>query len=41
MADALGVNYTALVTRLKELQLLEIHPVDEYLEYTLQVGGNL
>lgn len=40
MADALGVNYTALVTRLKELNLLDVHPVDEYLKKELHLGEN-
>ncbi len=41
MADALGVNYSAMVNRLKELNLLDYHPIEEYLENDLQVGGNL
>ena len=31
MADAMGVNYSPLFTRLKELNLIDIHPIDEYL----------
>ena len=31
MADAMGVNYTPFVTRLKELDLFELHPIEEYL----------
>ena len=38
MADAMGVNYTPLFVRLKELDLLDIHPIDEYLP-TFSRGG--
>lgn len=31
MADAMGVNYSPLFTRLKELNLIDLHPIDEYL----------
>lgn len=40
MADCLGVSYSAFVNRLKELQLLECHPMDEYIK-KLQFGGAL
>ena len=41
MADTLGVSYSALVNRLKELELLEFRPVSEYLEQGLGIGGEL
>ena len=31
MADAMGVNYSPLFTRLKELNLIDLRPIDEYL----------
>ena len=31
LADATGVNYSPLFTRLKELNLIDLHPIDEYL----------
>ena len=31
MADAMGVNYSPLFTRLKELNLIDLHHIDEYL----------
>ena len=40
MADCLGVSYSAFVNRLKELQLLECHSMDEYIK-KLQFGGAL
>ncbi len=39
MANTLGVNYTAMVNRLKELNLLDFHPVSEYLQNDLKVRG--
>ena len=38
MADAMGVNYSPLFTRLKELNLIDIHPIDEYLS-SFKRGG--
>lgn len=38
-ADALGVNYTPMLTRLKELQLFDLRPIDEYLESEFYHGG--
>ena len=40
MASSLGVSYTALLIRLKELQLLEYRPLSEYVDATLR-GGTL
>jgi len=39
MADAMGVNYSPLFTRLKELDLLEFHPIGEYLQSEFYCGG--
>ena len=38
MADAMGVNYSPLFTRLKELNLIEIRPIEEYL-FSFKQGG--
>lgn len=38
MADAVGVNYSPLFTRLKELNLIDLHPIDEYLSSFNQGG---
>lgn len=40
MADSLGVSYSALLNRLKELNLLDYHPLSEYIRNGLQIGGN-
>ena len=40
-ADALGVSYSAMVNRLRELDLWEIRPAEEYLAEGLGVGGGL
>ena len=40
MADAMGVNYLPLMTRLKELNLFDIHPIEEYLS-AFQPGGDM
>ena len=40
MADAMGANYTPLFTRLKELDLFEFHPIDEYLQSKFYCGGD-
>ena len=39
MADAMGVNYLPLFTRLKELGLFEMRPIEEYLEQQFYRGG--
>lgn len=39
MADAMGVNYSPLFNRLKELELFEAHPIDEYLQSEFYCGG--
>lgn len=38
MADSLGVNYTPCFMRLKELKLLDVHPIEEYLGNRLCFG---
>ena len=40
MADDAGVSYTALFQRLRELDLFEKRPVEEYLHGTLAFGGD-
>lgn len=40
-ADSLGVSCSALLNRLKELSLLDIHPLSEYISSGLQFGGAL
>ena len=39
MASSLGVSYSALLNRLKELNLLDYHPMSEYIRNNLQLGG--
>ena len=39
MADTLGVSYTAFFNRLKELDLFEIRPIEEYLQSEFYCGG--
>ena len=39
MARYLGVSYTALVIRLRDLNLLEYHDVTEYIAKELHIGG--
>ena len=39
MADYLGVSYTALVIRLRELNMLENHDISEYITRELHLGG--
>lgn len=41
MADSLGVSYTAFLNRLKELTLLDVRPLSEYITGELQFGGDL
>ena len=38
MAGSLGVSYTALLIRLKELRLLDYRPISEYVDTTLRGG---
>ena len=38
MAASMGVSYTALFIRLKELGLMEYHPLSEYVDDTLRGG---
>ena len=40
-ADDLGVNYSAMKIRLRELGVLEERPLPECLEHGLQLGGRL
>ena len=40
MADAMGVSYTAFFNRLRELQLFELHPIEEYVHSELRYGGH-
>ena len=39
MADAAGVSFTAFLTRLQELKLIDLRPVEEYFRSDLAVGG--
>ena len=39
MANYLGVSYTALVIRLRSLDMLEYHDISEYISNELQLGG--
>jgi len=41
IADSLGVSYSALINRLRELQRLEILPIEEYIEKKLCFGERL
>lgn len=41
MADSLGVSYSAFLNRLKELSLLDVRPLSEYITGGLQFGGDL
>ena len=38
MANDLGTSYSALINRLRELKLLETHPIDEYITTELGLG---
>ena len=40
IADAMGVNYSLLITRLKELDLFDRRPIEEYLS-TFRSGDEL
>ncbi len=40
MANSLGVSYSAFVTRLRELNRLEWHPIEEYISCDLHFGGS-
>lgn len=39
MADAMGVNYSPFVNRLKELNLFDFRPIEEYLHSEFRRGG--
>ena len=39
MADAMGVSYTAFFNRLKEQDLFEMRPIEEYLQSEFYCGG--
>ena len=39
MANSLGVSYSAFITRLRELNLLDWHPIEEYISCDLCFGG--
>ena len=39
MADAMGVSYTAFFNRLRELQLFDRRPIEEYVHSELRYGG--
>jgi hypothetical protein len=41
MADCMDVSYTAFVNRLKELNLLDYRPIDEYLSESLKLGETI
>ena len=41
MADTMGTSYTAFSTRLRELDLYEAKPMEEYLHSGLCYGGEL
>lgn len=41
MADSLGVSFPALYIRLRELNLFEHRPIDEYVRENLHLGGVL
>ena len=38
MADSVGVSFTAFFNRLKELNLIEYHSMEEYLELEMDFG---
>ena len=41
MADSLGVSYSAFLNRLRELSLLDVRPLSEYISGGLRFGGDL
>lgn len=41
MADSLMVSFAAFVNRLRELNLLECHPIDEYIAESLKQGESI
>ena len=41
MSDALGVSYSALINRLRELRLLECRPIEEYIDNALFPEGSI
>lgn len=41
MADTLSVSFAALVNRLRELNLLDYHPIDEYIAESMRQGVSI
>lgn len=41
MAAYVGVSYTALLIRLRELDMLEYHDISEYISTELNLGGGV
>lgn len=41
MSDALGVSYSALINRLRELKLLDCRPIEEYIDHSLFPEGSI
>ena len=39
MADAMGVNYSPMFNRLKELDLIDMKPIEQYLSRFRTEGG--
>ena len=41
MSDTLGVSYTALVIRLRDLGALDFHPIEEYVVKEFRLGSEI
>ena len=41
MADSLMVSFAAFVNRLRELNLLDYHPIDEYIDESIKQGASI
>lgn len=41
MADVIGVNYSPFVNRLRELDMFELHPIEEYLHSAFRSGDEI
>ena len=41
MSDTLGVSYTALVIRLRDLSVLDFHPIEEYVTKEFRLGSEV
>ncbi|MDY3218520.1 MAG: ImmA/IrrE family metallo-endopeptidase [Candidatus Fimivivens sp.] len=41
MSDTLGVSYTALVIRLRDLSALDFHPIEEYVVKEFRLGSEI